>query len=1052
MEIHIQLAGVSLGPYSPKQIREYISDGLLSMADKARIEGSIEWIAVSELVDKLPPPSEPAPAPNPDSIFVDAEPIAAKSPAAPAPEPEVDPEYESLIQSTPESQASPASFGIINRNPAPPAEDPYTAKTKPLGPLAPTPPVAPTKGMTASKSVSTTAPLGQATKKMSRTALAKALQNKTEPLPGRAPAAPVPKSAPTTAPLTEVPAVSSATAPETTGPMSRGVAESVTPPPAMPAIKKAAGLPSLLKSLTAKTVPMRGGPSAPEAQPPGRSPTGRSSLPVTTPLPTKAIMNPAVNRASRPSSPPPAAPPAPELDKPTEILPVSQKAAELRAKAAQRASEREAAEAPPEPDTKASPETEPESPDEPAPTPVRKLRILPLLLVLCGITAMAGAYYVWSPYHASTTLRDAMAGGNAADLQNLVDFDSLRASLKQQAQVLAHGSSSSANAEALGVIDKSVDAYVTPDGVAALAGKTHADIQGASGEVISPDVAAGIVTTFVNQPLRSQGLASPTDFVLQTDVANLHLALHGIHWQLARIEVHQDLSVPAEAAGAPLGLVPVVQTYLARGREAANGSQWPAAISNFAQALALAPQSTVAYQARAEAHLAKGDFDDAIKDYSQALTIDANDASAYNGRGTAHLAKHDLNGAIADFDQAVKIDPAMAIAFDNRGNAKSAKNDLEGAINDFTQAIAVDPTLASAFSDRGVARQANGNLDGAIKDYSDALALKPKAARTYFNRGLARLSQGNLPAAILDFDHTLEIDPSIADAYFQRGNAKSARHDTDGAIADFTKTLALDPKNALAFCSRGVAYEDKGDLEKSLADYSQALSLDPKIAVAYFRRALIEVRKGNPDGAIADTSQSLDLDPKNTQAFYYRGFAKLLRGNFDGATSDFRLFCDAAPHDRFADNARLYLWLVGKQQANHTDPDQDLSDALENGWNNTADDFTAKTAAFLLGRVTESDYLTAAGSGDANVNATQSCQAYYFAGMKRLIMGDRGTASDYFQKCLATGKKDFCEYILAQAELQQPAPPPPVPPAATVAPASVVPSLPPPVAPVTPTQ
>jgi tetratricopeptide (TPR) repeat protein len=1093
MDIHIQLAGVSLGPYNEKQVRDYISEGLLSMEDKARIEGSLEWIPVSDLVAMLPPVAAPAaPSADPDSIFLDPEPLTAQAPTAPSPEANQD--YVSLVEPPPASHQA--------NNPEP-AENPYTAKTRPLGPpttgapdalsatgqvktkplgplapgtptaasmlvktkslgpIAPTPPAGRPKGVTASKSVSTTAPLGQATKKMSRTALAKALQNKTEPLPGRTAAVPQPTgpaSSPSLPPPTEVP-TGAATKPETTGPMASGVADVATPAPTMPVSKKAAGLPSLLKALAAKTVPLRGGSVTPEAAasgvtdapPPGT--TGRATMPVTTPLPTKAIMNPA-RRDNRTATPPqtapqsapqqPQSPPALEPEKATEKLPIpaSKKAAELRAKAAQRAAEREAAEAEPEPEAK--PETESKPSDEAAAPRARKRR-LPVMLILglCGGVAVAGAYYVWSPYHASSALRDAMATGSADDLRKLVDFDSLRASLKQEAQLLTPGATASANADALGMVNKSVDVYITPDGVADLFSK-DLDQKGtrkSTNDLLARGVAVNLVTTFVNQPLRSQGMASPTDFVLRTDVADMHLNFHGGHWLLSRIDVRPDLAVPAEAAGAPLGLVPVVQSYLARGHDDANANQWAPAIANFTQALTLAPQSTAAGDARAASNLAKGDFDAAIKDYTQALAVDPADTAALNGRGNARAGKGDYDGAINDFSDAVKIDPTLASAYDNRGRAKSAKNDLDGAIQDFTKAIGIDPTLASAFTDRGIARQAHGNFDGAVKDYTDAIALKPHSARTYLNRGLARISQNNLPEAIHDFDKTIELDPSITDAWFQRGNVKSAQHDSNGAIADFTQTLALDPKNALAYCSRGVAHEDKGELADALKDYSKALELDPHIAIAYFRRALIEVRQGNPDGAIADTSQSLDLDPKNTQAYYYRGFAKLLRGNFDGAASDLRLFCDAAPHDRFADNAHLYLWLVAKQQAAHTDPDQDLSDALENGWNNTADDFTAKTAAFLLGRVTETDYLTAANSADASVNATQNCQAYYFAGMKRLIMGDRGTANDYFQKCLATGKRDFCEYILAQAELQQPAPPSPVP--APVAPVAPAPSLPP---------
>jgi tetratricopeptide (TPR) repeat protein len=1066
MEIHIQLAGVNLGPYSERQIRDYVAEGLLSMTDKAREEGTLEWIPVSELMAKLPPAPEPAPAPDPNAVFSDAEPPEAEpSPgpdSAPASGAPADEAYESLVVQDPPAPAFPAEpvsaakevkkkppavdpFAAKTRPLAPPISPTGTVKTKPLGPLAPNSPLKTGRGLTASKSVSTTAPLAQATKKMSRTALARALQNQTEPLPGRASVSPAPG-----APPPEMPAVGAA-APETTGPMAAGLAEAAPPvqTPAPP-VKKGGGLPSLLKALTAKTVPMRGANTAPaEPDSPRSAPplTSSSNGPVTTPLPTRAIMNPAARRTNREATPPPAAlsatPPSatrgPEVEKPTDKLPTSKMAAEMRARSTARVAPPAA---PPKPEVAAEPEAagEIEPDDEPAPRPKR---VFPVLIFLFAILALAGGYYVLSQYHAAGALRDALQSGNAIDLDRLVDFDSVRASLKQQARTLASGPgapSDMAVADALAILDKSIELYVTPNGVSNLVSKHNDEFSKQdTDQALSPDEAASIVNSFIAQPVRAQGLASPTDFVLQTDVANLHLTLRGLSWKLTRIDIRPDLPSPSDAGGAPLALAPIVQTYLGRGHDDSDAGQYGAAITDFTEALGIAPNSVIAYNGRAGAELAKGDAEGAIKDFTHALLLDPDNAAAYDGRGTARLARKDLDAAIADFTEAIKIDATMAIAYDHRGNAKSAKNDLEGAIRDFTQAITIDPTLASAYSDRGVARQANHNLDGAIKDYTDALALKPKNARTYFNRGLVRLSQGNLPEAILDFDRALSFDPKIADAWFQRGNAKSALHETDAAIADFTQALALNPKNALAYCARGIAREDKADLDGALADYNAALLLDPHIAVAYFRRALIEVRKGDPDGAIADTSQSLDLDAKNAQAYFYRGFAKLVRGNLDGAASDLRLFSEASPRDRIVDYARLYLWIVAKLQTTRTDPDQELSDALENSWNNSADDFTAKTAAFLLGRVTESDYLTAASSTDANVDATQHCQAYYFAGMKRLLMGDSGTASDYFQKCLATGKKDFCEYILAQAELRSPSTPPPAP-APAVPPPALVPA------------
>ena len=88
-----------------------------------------------------------------------------------------------------------------------------------------------------------------------------------------------------------------------------------------------------------------------------------------------------------------------------------------------------------------------------------------------------------------------------------------------------------------------------------------------------------------------------------------------------------------------------------------------------------------------------------------------------------------------------------------------------------------------------------------------------------------------------------------------------------------------------------------------------------------------------------------------------------------------------------------------------------------------------KTASFLLGKTPEADYLDSAHSPDAGTDQSQRCQAWYFAGMKRLLMGDKKGAIDAFQQCVATQQKDLSEFVLAGTELRALAPPPaPTPP------------------------
>jgi tetratricopeptide (TPR) repeat protein len=995
MEIHIRLAGVELGPYTEEQVLQNISEGLLSLGDLAHVEGMQDWLPLGEVLNKL---QSPAATQNvkltPDKLVPPSEESKKPAPAATIPLPEDD-----LFSSTAPMPPTPPDVTHLSTKTA-------SGSTSFMpGTIAPLPPPLPSM------------------RKTSRVPLTRTpSQQRTSPMPTKAINRP-----------TKVSSTSSASSSDTTLPLAEA-------PPISEEKKK--GLSGLLKSLVAKTVPLRANPAPP--------PT-----PVAHSFPaTIAITEPMPDRPSLKLPPGGIAPPSvvtgltKKLEKPnrgggkrpppTEQELLEEVATTLIPPPANAKSVKKQPQAPTLEPADTPPIPIPPVPlDEPAPaTPAPRLRLLPGVLAALGIAAAGLLYYVWSPYHAAASLGNALNSGNADDLTRAIDFPSVRESMKQQikAQVAASGPAS----DALAVIDHSIDAYMTPEGISALVKNPDGAAAAGQAPIISSDVAAKMFVNFTSQPVRNEGLASPTDFVIDRESALVHLRYHGLGWKVEQVDLPPALLAPSAAGAESPILFPVVDTYLAHGDGLAKKGDLPGAIADYTKVLTVAPKSSVAYNSRANALMAKGDTDGAIKDYTQALTIDPQMASAFNGRGTAKVAKNDIDGAIDDFSQAVRLDPTLASAYDSRGNAHTGKNDLNAAIADYSQAIAIDPNLAGAYSDRGFARQANGNLDGAITDYNQALSLQPKNAVAYFNRGLAFQAQGQLDAAIADFNKALTFDPKLARAYFNRGVAHDAKHDVDAAMADYSQAIALNPNLALAYCNRGLAQLAKGDLDSAAADLTKALAIDPKISVAYYTRALIDTEKNDLDAAIADSSQALDLDPKNAQAFYTRGFAKLSKGNLDGALDDLRQFCTLAPRDHDADHARLYLWLIGKAQNSKTDGDQELSDALENSWNSAPDDIVTKTAAFLLGRMAETDYLAAADSPDAKTEPGQHCEADYFVGMKRLLAGDKKGAIASFHQSVATGQKDYCEYLLSQGEIKSLEPGGPVPAAPTAPPVAPV--------------
>jgi tetratricopeptide (TPR) repeat protein len=1030
MEIDIRLAGVQLGPYSIQKVREYLDEGLLSGGDQARVQGSDSWVTVTEMLAE----HEDAAASGPPGAGsdVDTEPLP---PADSRPSDETDDNPESLLVSEPgkpnepERRAPNAAPNVshLPLRPKEPEKLSLTAAVEALSKktilIGPTPPTGPSSSGRTGYSVATTTPLSQTSssmKKTARAAMVKNLTQQTSPLPTKS-----------ISPITKIPAPPAPASKKADSSPGDGV--TAGPGQADPSKPRQ----SLLNSLTAKTVPMRSSAAPPIA--------ASATMPVTAPLPTRTAirppsgMIPSTESTARPPSgtvPPPVVndltkklgqmvQPDPISTTKTEPLHPSQKP-QPSARADSKAADAKAG-------TKEEPKVETvkiqlkkiktaappadDSAEGATKAPKRKRSLAPVLYGVAVLSAFV-LYYVWSPTHAASQLRDALDKGDAGELDSTVDFDAVRASLKSQvdAQLKANAANNPALIDAVTMLDKSIDLYVTPKGISTLKQGIFADAD--VKETISSDAALKTFRAFDDQTVQSQRWGSLTDYVIQMDVTLLHLRSEAINWRVKEVDLPPALLAGA-TPGAPSPLLGrVVETYLERGDALTKKNDWAGAIANYTTALSIDPTSSIAFNARGTARQSKGDLDGASKDFTQALKIDPQMAAAYNGRGSVEIAKNNLDDAMKDYLQALKIDPQMAAAYDGRGNVKTAKEDLEGAIADFTQAISYDANFASAYSDRGFARQANGNLDGAIADYTTALNLKPKTAMVYYNRGLARQSQGNFEAAIVDFDRALAFEPRNAQALYNRGYAKSATRDLDGAIADYTAALALNPKLALAYSQRGEARQAKGDLDNAAADYTKALSIDAKIAVAYYNRGHIKQLKGDAEGAIADSSQVLDLDPKNWQAYFDRGFAKMILGNLDGAQDDLKSFCDSSPQENDTDEARLYLWLIAKLTSSKADADQALSDALENKWNGSPDDLSSKTAAFLLGRLAEADYLAAAASPDAGKAAAQTCEAYYFAGMKRLLMGDKATAEDYFTKAVATNQTDQHEYLLAQAELK----------------------------------
>ncbi len=219
--------------------------------------------------------------------------------------------------------------------------------------------------------------------------------------------------------------------------------------------------------------------------------------------------------------------------------------------------------------------------------------------------------------------------------------------------------------------------------------------------------------------------------------------------------------------------------------------------------------------------------------------------------------------------------------------------------------------------------------------------------------------------------------------------------------------------------AKGIPLPRKGDLTGVMAEASRLVATYPNDANGWANRAFIKMRMGDLDGAMSDYNQALILNSLNAEALRGRGLLRQARGNFQGALVDLQGFCNATSLvDPLQWYGRIWVWTAQAQLGHKNQANQDLAAFLAGQDPPAPGDWPSKIAAFFLNRITEADLLATANASDAAVRSGNLCEAWYYAGMKQLVVGDKHKATDCFRKCMATKQVNFSEYQSAQLELK----------------------------------
>ena len=190
------------------------------------------------------------------------------------------------------------------------------------------------------------------------------------------------------------------------------------------------------------------------------------------------------------------------------------------------------------------------------------------------------------------------------------------------------------------------------------------------------------------------------------------------------------LSLPATADSLERSksIPETIETLRLEAFDATNRGDFATAEARWTALLDQLPQEPAIWSNRGNARVSQNNLEAAISDYEQAIQLAPTAPDPYLNRGAALEGLGRWQEAIADYNHVLDLDPKDPAAYNNRGNAKAGSGDWEAAVSDYRQAADMAPDFAFARANYALAIYQVGQTDEAIRTMKNLVRKYPQFA------------------------------------------------------------------------------------------------------------------------------------------------------------------------------------------------------------------------------------------------------------------------------------------------------------------------------------
>jgi TolB-like protein/Flp pilus assembly protein TadD len=300
-------------------------------------------------------------------------------------------------------------------------------------------------------------------------------------------------------------------------------------------------------------------------------------------------------------------------------------------------------------------------------------------------------------------------------------------------------------------------------------------------------------------------------------------------------------------------------------RLASRASEFEAARSHFAEALARDPQFQFARTGICKIELAlyersnaPGDHASAIAACARLVASDVDNVDAMVALGKVNQLAGNHLEALTLFDRAIAIRPNDLPAHYGRADSLHALGDLEGAEAAWHRCLDLEPGYWLVYSGYGYFLATTGRYEEAAAHFRVITQLVPDSAIGHGNLGTALFAAGDAAGAEAAWRRSLALE-ATGQGYVNVGTALYHLGRLDEAIALYLEGTERFPDYYRLWGKLGAAYAETGQAEPAARAFGRAIDLAEALLRINNRDAVVMAYAGVYYARIGQTLHGIDL-------------------------------------------------------------------------------------------------------------------------------------------------------------------------------------------------